>query len=343
MLSSTLWINGTFTNIGIRGSTGNADDVVLAGPGMARAAYGAVPFGVWTGGNIRGVTIANLTIRDLYHHPISLNPGTERPHIYNVHLVDAGQQFIKSNPDGSGGGVNNGIVEHSVIEYSTRAKDDYTNGVDVHTGANWIIRHNLFRNIVSPPGQLAGPAILMWNHSSNTLTEGNTFINCARGISYGLIVRGHDHRGGIIRNNFFYRSRSQPGDVAIHVADSPDTQVLNNTVVVSGTYRTPIEYRFAGSTNVQIVNNVLDGIISPRGGATGSAHHNLTDVSAALFVDASSGDLHLASTAVAAIDQGAAPGNVTEDWDGQPRPYGTGYDVGADESGPPTNPKASPR
>src|SRR4029453_17573699 len=74
-----------------------------------------------------------------------------------------GQQHIKASPDGAGGGVDNGIVEYSVIEFDTTSRDDYTNGVDVHTGDNWIVRHNLFRNIRAPQGQLAGPAILMWN------------------------------------------------------------------------------------------------------------------------------------------------------------------------------------
>src|SRR5262249_25457130 len=152
-----------------------------------------------------------------------------------------GEQFIKSNPDGTGGGVNNGVVEYSVLEYVTTSKDYYTNGVDVHTGASWIIRNNLFRNIVAPPGQLAGPAVLMWNHSSNTVVEGNSFINCARGISFGLqeVSPGTDHAGGIIRNNFFLRTSAQSGDVAIAVFDSPNSQVLNNTVFVSGTYPSP--------------------------------------------------------------------------------------------------------
>ncbi len=52
------------------------------------------------------------------------------------------------------------------MEYDTTSRDDYTNGVDVHTGDNWIIRHNLFRNIRAPQGALAGPAILMWNAST---------------------------------------------------------------------------------------------------------------------------------------------------------------------------------
>ena len=75
-LTNALYVNGTFTNVGIRGVTGNSDDVVLAGPGMADA---SVPFGIWVGGNVRGITIANLTIRDVFYHPIILNAGTQAP------------------------------------------------------------------------------------------------------------------------------------------------------------------------------------------------------------------------------------------------------------------------
>lgn len=332
-LTSTLWINGTLTNVAIRGGTSNRDDVVLLGGGMANASYGAVPHGIWVGGNVQGITIANLTIRDVYFHPIIFNAGTQSPHVYNVRLIDAGEQFIKSNPDGAGGGVNNGVVESSIIEYTATSRDYYTNGVDVHTGANWIIRDNLFRNIVASAGQLAGPAILMWNGSSDTLTERNTFLNCARGIAYGLGDKagGFDHSGGIIRNNVFHRSSSQPGDVGILVADSPNTQVLNNTVFVSGTYPTPLEYRFAGSTGVVLKNNLLDGIIQARDGASGTAQNNLAGADASMFVNAATGDLHLSASATSAIDRGVSVASVTEDWERQPRPQGAAYDIGADE------------
>jgi len=334
-LSSTLYINGTFSNVALRGATDNRDDVVLVGRGMATASYGSVPYGIWTGGNVQGVTIANLTIRDVYYHPIIFNAGTQSPHVYNVHLINAGQQFVKSNPDGSGGGVNNGIVEYSVIEYTATANDAYTNGVDVHTGANWIVRHNLFKNIVSPPGMLAGPAVLMWNHSSNSVVEGNSFINCARGIAFGMmeVTPGSDHSGGIIRNNFFFRTGQQSGDVAISLADSPNSQVLNNTIFVSGTYSSPIEYRFIGTTGAVIANNITDGIISARDGAIATRQSNLEGARADLFVNAAAGDLHLAATAAAAIDRAATTPAVTDDWDGEVRPQGAGYDIGADERG----------
>ena len=332
-LTSTLYINGTFTNVGIRGATNNRDDVVLQGPGMTNAAYGNTPYGIWTGGNVQGITIANLTIRDLYYHPLIFNPGTDSPLVHNVHLINAGQQFIKGNPDGAGGGVNNGIVEYSVIEYPTTSRDAYTNGVDVHTGANWIIRHNLFKNIVAPAGQLAGPAVLMWNYSSNTLTEGNTFFNCARGIAYGLEDKpnGFDHSGGIIRNNFIFRSSSQPGDVAILVADSPNTQGPEQYRLPVGDLRDADRVPLAGTTGVTLKNNLLDGVLWARDGATGTELNNLTGATADMFVNAAAGDLHLAASATSAIDHGVTSANVTDDWDGQTRPVGPAQDIGADE------------
>jgi hypothetical protein len=327
--------------VGIRGATGNRDDLVLVGKGMAGANDGGVPFGIWVGGDVRGVTIAHLTIRDIFNHPIMLNAGAESPLIHNVRLINAGQQFVKANPDGAGGGVDNGIVEYSVIEYTTTSRDDYTNGVDVHSGNNWIIRHNLFRNIRAPQGQLAGPAILMWNHSVNSIVDGNTFVDCHREISLGLIQRTpDDHVGGIVRNNFIYRSAGGGGDAAVLVADSPGTQVLHNSMLLSGTYPNAVEYRFANSTGVQVAFNAADAGVVARDGASGNVTSNHTSATTSLFVNAPAGDLHLRSTATALIDRIGVPSAAAgTDWDGEPRPAGS-TDIGADEHRAGTPPQA---
>jgi hypothetical protein len=343
-LTNTLYVNGTFSNVQIRGATNSRTDVVLVGKGMSSANDGGVPFGIWVGGNVQNLTIANLTIRDVFYHPIILNPGTFAPRIYNVAVINAGEQFIKANPDPSGVGVPNGIVEYSTFEYTTTSRDDYTNGVDVHGGSNWIIRHNLFRNIRAPQGQLAGPAILMWNKTSGTIVEGNTFINCQRDIALGFIDRTpNDHSGGVIRNNFIYKSAAIGGDASIIVFDSPNTVVAHNSIFASGSYPSPIEYRYATS-GVSIINNLLDGQILSREGATATVSGNYTSAQAGMFVDVASGDLHLRSTATAAIDRGVTH-STADDWDGGTRPSGSARDIGGDEFGaggtqapaPPTN------
>lgn len=332
VLSSTLWINGSIANATIRGATNNRNDVVLVGQGMGVPSSG-VPHGIWTGGNVSGLTIANLTIRDIYRHPIIFNAGTESPRVYNVRLLDAGEQFLKANPDGAGGGVDNGIVEYSVLEYTNTALSNYTNGVDVHTGRDWIIRHNLFRRIRSPQGTLAGPAVLMWNGSSGTTVEGNTFIDCHRDIAFGLIERTpDDHSGGVIRNNFIARSAGAGGDVGIGVMDSPQTKVLHNTIFLNGQYPNAIEYRFVNTTGVTIAGNLADRIALARDGATGSVLNNIWTAAAGWFANASAGDLHLTSQATPALNTAQTTPDVMQDWDGTARPA-TGRDIGADELG----------
>ena len=331
-LTRSLAFNGPLQNVGIRGATGNSDDVVIVGPGMKVSAHGGVLYGIWTGNGVDGITIANLTIRDFYFHPIIFNGATDRPYVHNVHLIDAGQQFIKSNPVASGIGARDGVVEYSIFEFTTTARDDYPKAIDIHGAANWTIRHNLFRNLQAPQGQLLGPAVLAWRGSSGTITEGNTFLNCGRGIMYGAEDSpGVAHRGGVIRNNFFYRSSSQPGDVGIQVADSVGTQVINNTVILSGTYHAAIEYRYPGTSGVVIANNLVDATILPREGASARLMGNVLNASPAMFLNTAQGDLHLRVTASQAIDRGVAVPNVDTDWDGDKRPAGSVPDVGADE------------
>ena len=330
-LTSTLHIgNRALDNVALRGETGRYDDVVLAGPGMSNKEYGSAPHGVWTGNGVNGVLLAHLTIRDFYFHPVILNAGTRAPRLYNVRLLDGGEQLLKSNPDERGEGIHDGVVEYSAFEFTSRSRSSYTNGVDVLGGRGWIIRDSLCRNIHAPAGELAGPSILVWRGGRDTVVERNTFINCQREIALGLVqATPTDHAGGIIRNNFIYRDPWVQGDAGVNVIDSPGTIVSHNTIVTSGTYPNAIEYRFRAATGVIVVNNLTDAAIRARDGATADVRNNVTTATRAMFVAPTAGDLHLRPDASAAIDRGV-PTDTGTDWDGTPRPRGA-PDVGADE------------
>jgi hypothetical protein len=332
-LRSTLRIDSGVKDAAIRGRTGSHDDVVLIGNGMAKAEHGGVPHGIWIG-NARRVLIANVTIRDVYYHAIQLDPGAgaQAPRIHNVRLVDSGEQFIKASRTPDGKAVHDGVVEYSVMEYTSTARSHYTNGVDVLGGANWIVRGNLFKNIRAPAGQLAGPAVLMWMGSKNSVVEDNVLINVQYGIALGLDPgRPDDHSGGIVRNNFFHRSRDQSGDVGITINNSASTKVLHNTVILSGTYPNAIEYRFPATTGVEIRYNLTDAAVRARDGATGAVSDNVTGAEPSWFADAAAGDLHLVKTAGEAIDRAMPHAEVSADLDGDRRPSGAAPDMGADE------------
>lgn len=89
-----------------------------------------------------------------------------------------------------------------------------------------------------------------------------------------------------MRNNFFHRSSVQSGDVGITINNSAGTKVLNNTVVLSGTYPNAIEYRFPATTGVEIRFNLADTAVQQRDGASGVASGNVTTAQPGWFVDA---------------------------------------------------------
>ena len=322
-------------NLQIRGATGNPADVVIHGAGMDDP---IVPFGfqIFTASD---VLIADLSIGSVYYHTVAIqnDQGATRIRLYNCRLLDAGEQIVKGNRGSNPG------AEDVVIEYCQVALTDgaivhpdlgycYTNGIDAVGGQRWAIRDNLIRGIYCQDGSLAGPAVLMWQGSADTVVERNAFVDCSRGISLGL-VSPQDHTGGVVRNNFL-RWNPQAGyavDVPIYTT-SPGSAILHNTVLTQGLYDAAVEVRYAGATGVEVRGNLMDGIVRPRDGAAPLVADNISDANPAWFVDEAAGDLHLLPTATAAVDQlDPLPGCI-DDFDGATRPVAAGtIDVGADE------------
>ncbi len=120
-------------------------------------------------------------------------------------------------------------------------------------------------------------------------------------------------------------------DVAIALAESPDTQVYNNTVLMDNSFPWAIEYRFASTKNVLIANNLTNKLITSRDGGTGTVSKNVTNAGSAWFVRPSTGDLHLASAVSGVVDTGQLVSGLSDDFDGQVRPQGAAIDIGADE------------
>src|SRR5947208_1899398 len=211
-LTTSLYINGRH-NVTIRGNAGSTN-VVLAGKGMDNSNYGNVPFGIWS--NSTNTTIAHLTIRDTWDNEIIFNAGAQAPRVYCVRLLNAGSQFIKSNPTdvNAGIGVNNGVVEYCWFDYTGSPPAahgsgvGYFNGISAHAAQHWIIRGNLFKNLHNPDGTAYpwNPAVLFWRHSIHTVTDQNIFLNVNRAVAYGLEnpTAYLDHAGGFVPNNFVY-------------------------------------------------------------------------------------------------------------------------------------------
>lgn len=259
----------------LRSASGNREAVILDG------GYVTTEIVLITASN---VTIADLTLKRARFHPIhgvgGSNADTENALIYNVHVIDPGQQAIKINQNGTNY-ADNGVVACSRIELTDAGHNEvlningscYTGGVDGHQAWGWVIRDNHIEGFWCPTG-LSEHAIHFWTGSRDTLVERNILRDNARGIGFGLGESGSGrtyggglcagatyvgHYDGIIRNNFVFQNRtelrvSQFGfDCGVCLEQACGTKVLHNTVVSTAPPFSSIEWRFA-NTNAEITN-----------------------------------------------------------------------------------------
>ncbi len=328
-------------NVTIAGASGNRDKVVLQGDAMSASAAVKSIFRVAAS----RFTLRDVTMQRVGWHVIQIagELNADYPAIRNCVLRDAFEQLLKVSNDSANPGVtgDNGLVENCLFEYTAGiGPQRYIGGIDAHGSRDWIIRKNVFKNIISPGVAVAEHAIHVWDPpSANALIEGNLIVNCDRGIGLGLGGRGG--AGGIVRNNMIYHAadRGAFADVGIGIESCPDVQVYNNTIFFENSYPNAIEYRFAASRNISISNNLTNRKILARDGASGELANNLSNAASSWFLHPSAGDLHLASAIRGVVDAGRTLPGLTDDFDGQSRPAGAGIDIGADEHAAPPAPR----
>lgn len=354
----TYALNGVYLrmdtpNVTLRSASGNREAAVLDGNYQTEEIVQIVA---------SNVTVADLTLREAYYHPIHVMSGssshTLNTLIYNVHIIDPGEQAIKINPAATGYYTDNGEIACSHIELTYVGRphirnDCYTGGIDAHQSQNWTIRDNRIEGFWCSNG-LSEHAIHLWNTSRDPIIERNILRDNARGIGLGMSTSGTgrtypdnpcpgasgyvDHFGGIVRNNFIAANEaslfaSEYGfDCGICLWNACSARLLHNTVYTANPANTfsSIEWRFLNTT-AEITNNLVNHPMRERDGATGILSGNLTNALAAWFGSPATGNLHLTSAASSAIDKVTAASGVTTDIDGDPRPQGAASDVGADE------------
>jgi hypothetical protein len=327
----------------LRSARGDRDAVVVRGPDEGPGAGVLNVFLV----SANDVAIADITLGYCRHHGIQVRGESPADisglWVHNCRIVNCNQQFIKgSSSDSDPVGATDGLIERCLFEFTSGwAYQSYTGGIDIHKGVNWTVRDNLFRCIRTPAGQsgIAEHAVHFWKRCTtrpqNIVVERNWVIDCDRGIGFGLGAWEGGHQGGksTIRNNVVFNRGTGPHtDVGIGLEQACDVQVDNNTVVVCN-YWAPVEYRFAGSSNLTFRNNLVSQPICRRDNAPlAQMANNLERVELGWFRDLPAGDLRLTAAAVPAIDRGLKLDAFGDDLDGTARPRGASWDIGAHES-----------
>ncbi len=320
-------------NIALQGKSADRTKVTIEGDAMSQDAKVGSLIKV----SSNGFSIQNMTLQKSRYHLIQIHGelNADRPILRNCIFRDSFEQMIKVSVDLNNTNVSGdeGLVENCLFEYTAGIGPQYyIGGIDAHSAKNWVIRNNVFKYIISPSVGVSEFAVHFWNNSANNLVEKNLIIDCDRGIGFGMEGRGNS--GGIIRNNMIYHSQSkgQYADVGIALAESPNTQVINNTIFQEHDYPWSVEYRFSTTANVLIANNLTNKQIQSRDGGSATLTKNITNAVNAWFVHPQIGDLHLANVNnTSVVNNGVQVAGLIDDFDGDSRTSGNGIDIGADE------------
>lgn len=191
----------------------------------------------------------------------------------------------------------------------------------------------LWGNTIAGNAAFSGGGIYIFYNSNATLVNNFIAENFATSMGSGVYVEGSSAK--LMQTTFV---QNAPGDrIGIFVRDGiggSSTAILTNTILVSQTIGISVTGGSKAILESTLWNNNLTnwagtGIITAINNYTG-------DPALVAPFNYPNPDYHLAPTS-AAIDKGINAG-VATDIDGQPRPQGAGFDLGADEYSAPLVP-----
>ncbi len=340
--ATRIMITGRPGPVVLKGASGIPADVVIRGQGQDNTAVQMV----FNLDNSPGWIFRDITVKDSYYHGFKFDHASTDCALINVVMRDHGESGVKGTSDPAAGTYPDRLlIERCDIGFTqttggTRSVVEGVDGVGVN---DWVIRDSRFVNVQK--NGASAYAIFTKGNSSNTIIESNRFENCFIGASFGGGGTGaqffrdndqtYEHRNGIIRNNIFMHCT----DAGIYINKGVNCRIYNNTVFEC---ELTIQLRFAQSSG-DVRNNLVrrspsnlnEPIIRLRDGAVLLGSSGNFAAVAADFVQPTGSysqlDLHLAPSSQA-IDAGTPlPNDVPFDFEGQRRPYGSGWDSGADE------------
>jgi parallel beta-helix repeat protein len=268
-------------------------------------------------------------------------------------------------------GIFTGFVDDLLIESNTASGSVNEHGIYVsNSGDRPVIRNNvIFGNHqagIHMNGDVTegGDGII-----TGAIVSGNRIYDNGLGGASGINMDGVQN--SVIENNLLYNNHAS--GISLYQDDgggpSSGDAVVNNTIDQASNGRWALNIQ-GGSTGNTLLNNILlnehptrgaidispdslSGLVSDYNAVisrfttddadtiltlqqwqsqTGQDPHSLVSDAAHLFVNAAAGDYHLISTAPA-INAGTSQFAPSVDLDGNPRPIGAAFDIGAYEFG----------
>jgi parallel beta-helix repeat protein len=243
-------------------------------------------------------------------HGIYLSNSGDRFVVRRNRLFDNMNCGLHMNGDASQGG--DGTISEGVVEANTI----YGNGVGGCAGINMDgVTDSIVRNNLLYDNHATGIAIFQQDGavcSRDNRILNNTILNAEDG-RWAITLSDPACINNKLFNNILYTAHSFRGSIELPTGSIPGLESDFNVVM----------NRFS----IDDGNSVID---LSEWQALGYDNNSFIADMAQLFVDIGADDYHLDADSPA-VDVGVSLADVTEDLDGQARPAGAGYDIGAYE------------
>lgn len=240
-------------------------------------------------------------------------------------------QYLHVHDNGSRANLDHGLyleTPSNLVEY-VDTHDNAAYGLQFDNGPtdNSIARFNkIYHNAQIVGG---GGGVYLHNTSTGPIDFYNNLIyNNNDGTDsngYGIQVRTH---GAHVYNNTFYANVS----INLYVLSESDGSFIRNNISYGVVGSPPEDARLEGTVNVTFENNLIGSSSIVRISDTGTVLNNNILSSNPLFLSTITPDLHIPSNSPAKDMGQDLSAILTTDYDGNTRPQGSAWDIGAYES-----------
>ena len=273
-----------------------------------------------------GIWGSNAVIVDGNDIELACNPGMEENlTIADSYDVDVRNNHVHDGPKGldparaGGEGINVKDGSHDVRVYDNVVHDLEKKlgfGLDGWNTETYDVE--FYRNVAYD----CGMGFLIESEGTGLARDIYIYNNVAyNNTHFGFYIPSYVLDGP--KANFYFINNTAYGnDVGLRVNSTNVTNIVFRNNVSSQNTTAQIQILAGAQEDCVIDHNLYYGAGSPMG-----SDYVIGDP---LFVNAAEGDFHLQGGSPA-IDAGSPTGAPDTDFDGNPRPRGTGYDIGAPE------------
>jgi parallel beta-helix repeat protein len=300
----------------------DSSDIVIDGNTTYNTASSGI--GVWDSSDVTlSGNEVELCCNDGEQECITVS-GTDTFEIVNNHVHHGGPGSIGGEGIDAKEGSSNGMIHRNHVHHLNNRLGIYIDAWDRHTH-DIAVYQNIVHDIAGDDG------FALASESGGLLENIQVYNNIAynnglSGISLSTAGESGSHpvRSVQIINNTFYNNGSGiwGGGISIENPDASDVVVRNNICSRNRWFQINVEVPAAGLT---IDHNLIYGT---RGDDENDGIDGVEGDPR--FVSASGADFHLGNGSPA-IDAGSSVDAPMNDFDGNSRPRGSGYDIGAYE------------